>query len=58
MRPALLAGIVIVERARPEMLRMLRRHMVGDNRFRFTDTTERMIAQAHWPGSLLQLQQI
>ncbi|EHK52853.1 hypothetical protein MAXJ12_33224 [Mesorhizobium alhagi CCNWXJ12-2] len=36
---------------------MLRRHMVGDNRFRFTDTTERMIAQAHWPGSFL-LQQI
>lgn len=58
MRPALLAGIAIVERAGPEMLRMLRRHMVGDNRFRFTDTTERMIAQAHWPGSSLQLQLI
>ena len=58
MRPALLAGIAIVERAGPEMLRMLRRHMVGDNRCRFTDTTERMIAQAHWPGSSLQLQLI
>lgn len=58
MRPALLAGIAIVERAGPEMLRMLRRHMVGDNRFRFTDTTERMIAKAHWPGSSLQLQLI
>lgn len=52
MRPALLAGIAIVERAGPEMLRMLRRHMMGDNKFRFTETTERIIAQARWPRSL------
>lgn len=46
MRPALLAGIAIVERAGPEMLRMLRGHMTGDNRGRFTDAAESMIARA------------
>ena len=34
MRPALLARVAIVERAGPEMLRMLRGHMMGDNRVR------------------------
>ncbi|WP_425416331.1 TniQ family protein [Oricola indica] len=58
MRPALLAGIAIVERAGPEMLRMLRRHMMGDNRVQFTDTTERMIAQAQRPRPSQQLQLI
>ena len=29
MRPALLAGVAIVERTGPEMLRMLRGHMIG-----------------------------
>ncbi len=58
MRPALLAGIAIVERAGPEMLRMLRGHMMGDNRVRFTDAAERMIAQAQWPQAPLQLQLI
>jgi hypothetical protein len=46
MRPALLAGVAIVERGGPEMLRMLRSHMMGENRFRFTETAERLIAQA------------
>jgi hypothetical protein len=46
MRPALLAGIAIVERAGPEMLRMLRGHLMGDNRVRFADATESMIARA------------
>lgn len=46
LRPALLAGVAIVERAGPEMLRMLRGHMMGDNRVRFTDAAENMIAQA------------
>jgi hypothetical protein len=32
LRPTLLAGVAIVERAGPEMLRMLRGHMMGDNR--------------------------
>lgn len=46
LRPALLAGVAIVERAGPEMLRMLRGHMMGDNRVRFTDAAENMIARA------------
>jgi hypothetical protein len=46
LRPALLAGVAIVERAGPEMLRMLRGHMMGDNRVRFTDATESMVARA------------
>lgn len=46
MRPALLAGVAIVERAGPEMLRMLREHMMGDNKVRFSDAAENMIAQA------------
>ena len=45
LRPALLAGVAIVERAGPEMLRMLRGHMMGDNRVRFTDATENMVAR-------------
>lgn len=46
LRPALLAGVAIVERAGPEMLRMLREHMRGDNKVRFSDAAENMIAQA------------
>lgn len=49
-RPALLAGASIVERAGPEMLKMLRGHTFGDNRNHFTEAAERLIAQA--PGSL------
>lgn len=52
MRPALLAGIAIVERAGPEMLRMLRGHMMGGNRVRFTEAAESMIAQTRkWKSS-------
>jgi hypothetical protein len=52
MRPALLAGIAIVERAGPEMLRMLRGHTMGDNRVRFTDSVESMIARTRkWKAS-------
>lgn len=58
LRPALLAGIAIVERAGPEMLRMLRGHTMGDNRTRFGDLAETMIAQAHRPGVSSQLQLI
>jgi hypothetical protein len=45
MRSALLAGVAIVERGGPEMLRMLRGHLMGGNRVRFTDAAENMIAQ-------------
>lgn len=57
LRPALLAGVAIVERAGPEMLRMLRSHMMGENRIRFTDAAENMIARGRWskPSSQLQL---
>ena len=46
LRAAVLAGVAMVECAGPEMLRMLRRHMVGDNLTRFSDATEKLIAQA------------
>lgn len=46
LRPALLAGVAIVERAGPEMLRMLSSHMMGENRARFNDAAETMMVQA------------
>ncbi|MBE0703766.1 MAG: TniQ family protein [Afipia sp.] len=58
MRPALLAGVAIVERAGPEMLRMLRRHMMGDNRVRFTDAAESMIARSRSARVTPQMQLI
>lgn len=58
MRPALLAGVAIVERGGPEMLRMLRNHMMGDNRARFSDAAENIIARIRRPGTLPQMQLI
>ncbi len=58
LRPALLAGVAIVERAGPEMLRMLRGHMMGDNRVRFTDAAESMIARARRSSASSQMQLI
>jgi hypothetical protein len=58
MRPALLAGVAIVKRAGPEMLRMLRGHMMGDNRARFSDAAENMIAQAGTLRASRQMQLI
>ena len=46
LRPALLAGVAIVERGGPEMLRMLSSHMMGENRTRFGDAAETMMVQA------------
>lgn len=46
LRAALLAGVAMVESAGPEMLRMLRRHTIGDNMTRFSDAAEKLIAQA------------
>ncbi|MCY0150933.1 hypothetical protein [Hoeflea alexandrii] len=52
MRPALLAGVTIVERAGPEMLQMLSGHMMGDNRVRFTNAAESMMARNRiWKAS-------
>ena len=45
LRPGLLAGVAIVERAGPEMLRMLRDHTMGDNRIRFSNLADRITAQ-------------
>lgn len=58
MRPALLAGVAIVDRVGPEMLRMLRGHMMGDNRVRFTDSAEGMIARTHRSITSSQMQLI
>lgn len=52
IRPALLAGVAIVERAGPEMLPMLSGHMMGDNRVRFTDAAESMMPRNRtWKAS-------
>ncbi|WP_292615664.1 hypothetical protein [Mesorhizobium sp.] len=58
LRPALLAGVATVERAGPEMLRMLRGHMMGDNRVRFTDAAENIIARARRSRASSQMQLI
>lgn len=58
IRPALLAGVAIVERAGPEMLRMLNGHMLGQNKDRFSEASERMIAQSRGADSPAQMQLI
>ncbi|MEL7513054.1 MAG: TniQ family protein [Pseudomonadota bacterium] len=46
IRPALLAGVAIVERAGPEMLQMLQAHTLGHNRNRFIEETDHLINPA------------
>ncbi len=58
LRPALLAGVAIVDRAGPGMLPMLQSHTIGDNRARFGETAERVIAHARKPWPFLQWQLI
>jgi len=58
LRPALLAGVAIVDRAGPGMLPMLQRHTMGDNRARFGELAGRSIADARKPRPLLQWQLI
>jgi hypothetical protein len=58
LRPALLAGVAIVELAGPEMLQMLRSHTVGENRTRFSILVDKMIVQTSWPRVPSQLQLI
>ena len=57
LRPALLAGIAIVERAGPAMLEMLRAHTSGENRTRFGRLAATMIAvdRAHHRPMQMQL---
>lgn len=46
IHPALLAGVAIIDRAGPLMLKMLQGHMMGDNKNRFARATEPLIAPA------------
>jgi hypothetical protein len=58
LRWALLAGVAIVDRAGPAMMRMLQGHTMGENRARFGKLAERSIAHAHRPRAFLQWQLI
>jgi hypothetical protein len=58
LRPPLLWGVAIVDRAGPGMLRMLQSHTMGDNRARFGEIAERSIARATRPQAFSQLQLI
>jgi hypothetical protein len=44
VRPALLAAVAIIQRAGPEMLHMLRVHMMGENKARFGSAIEEIVA--------------
>ncbi|MEC7795274.1 MAG: TniQ family protein [Pseudomonadota bacterium] len=46
IRPALLAGVAIVERVGPEMLQMLQAHTFGHNRNRFVAETDHLVNPA------------
>lgn len=58
LRPALLAGVAIVDRAGPGILPMLQSHTMGGNRARFGELAERSIAHAGKPRPLLKWQLI
>jgi hypothetical protein len=58
LRPALLAGVAIVDRAGPGMLPMLQSHTMGGNRARFGELAERSMARARKPRPFLQWQLI
>ncbi|WP_454858264.1 TniQ family protein [Rhizobium binxianense] len=55
LRPALLAGVAIVQRAGPEMLYMLRGHMMGENKTRFGNAIEEMVDCARQSRTASQL---
>ena len=56
IRPALLAGVAIVDRAGPAMLKMLKGHMMGDNKNRFVEATDHLITPVFDWGPPLQYQ--
>lgn len=58
LRPALLAGVAIVERTGPAMLKMLQGHMVGENKNRFVMATDHLVSPAFEWGPPRQLQLI
>lgn len=57
LRPALLAGVAIVEHTGPAMLKMLQGHMLGENKNRFIKATDHLVSPAfEWePPRQLQL---
>lgn len=58
LRPALLAGVAIVERAGPEMLKMLRANMMGQNQARFSSAIDEIMTPASRSMASSQLQLI
>jgi hypothetical protein len=58
IRPALLAGIAIIEQSGPAMLKMLQGHMLGENKNRFVMATDHLITPALDWGPPQQLQLI
>jgi len=58
LRPALLAGVAIVERAGPEMLKMLRAKMMGQNQARFSSAIDEIMAHPCRSVASSQLQLI
>ncbi|MEL7278537.1 MAG: TniQ family protein [Pseudomonadota bacterium] len=58
IRPALLAGVAIIDRAGPPMLKMLQGHMMGDNKNRFAMATDHLVTPATEWGPPQQYQLI
>jgi len=58
LRPALLAGVAIVERAGPEMLQMLRGQMMGQNQVRFSSAIDEITTHTCRSTASSQLQLI
>jgi hypothetical protein len=58
LRPALLAGVAIVDQAGPGMLPMLQNHTIGGNRARFGELAEKAMGHARKPRPFLQWQLI
>lgn len=56
IRPALLAGVAIIDRAGPAMLKMLQGHMLGENKNRFVEATDHLISPAFDWGPSQQFQ--
>jgi DNA-directed RNA polymerase subunit RPC12/RpoP len=58
IRPALLAGVAIINHAGPPMLKMLQAHVLGENRKRFVMATDHLVAPALEWGPPQQFQLI
>jgi hypothetical protein len=58
IRPALLAGVAIIDHAGPAMLKMLQGHVMGDNKNRFAMATDHLITPVLEWGPPRQMQLI